>query len=121
MIVNWKIDNDDINKLKKFIQLHNNPFVAARISRNINRKDIVLDKNTILKTISMCLLTSQQRSGPNTPIVDFLRIEPFPISLESLNNNLDTEIFIRSTLQKYNLNRYINNISKYFSKIYQYL
>lgn len=122
MEIVWGIENSDIDRLLTFIQHHENPFVEKRISRNVNRQGITLDRNSILKAIIMCLLTTQQRSGPNTPISIFLRQPLFPITIENLNaNKKNVEYFVRTILQRNGLNRYINRIPSFFAQNFQHI
>lgn len=122
MEIDWGIENIDIDRLRTFIQHHENPFVGKRISRNVNRQGITLDRNSILKAIIMCLLTTQQRSGPNTPISNFLRQPLFPITIENLNaKKKNVEYFVRTILQRNGLNRYINRIPSFFAQNFQHI
>jgi len=121
MNINWTITEFDIQRVKDFVNDHQNPFVESRISRNVNRLNIQVDRNSILKGIIMCLLTTQQRSGPNTPIGNFLRLNPFPLTTETLTAKNDTENFVKQTLLQNGLNRYINRIPKFFAANYTYL
>lgn len=116
MNISWDITEIDINQVKKVLKNNDNSFLQKRRERNIEKQNIVIDQNTIVKTLLMCLLTSQQRSGPNTPIGQFLRLSPFPITIESINQENDIQTFIRSILKENGLNRYINNISHYFAE-----
>ena len=118
MQINWDISQEDIDRLQAFLQQHDNHFVRRRISRNINRQGIQLDSDTILKNLIMCLLTTQQRSGPNTPVGIFLRQNPFPLTVHSIGNNGDIKQFIRTTLQQNNLTRFTDRISAFFENIY---
>lgn len=115
MNITWNINDNEITRLRNFIAQHDNAFVARRRARNLNRQNIQLDRNTVLKSIAMCLLTTQQRSGPNTPVSIFLRLNPFPFSIENLLIQTDIEAFVRATLIQNNLNRYINKISKFYT------
>lgn len=117
----WDITNNDISRLRDFVAQHQNPFVTRRISRNIDRQNVRVDKDAVLKNIIMCLLTTQQRSGPNTPIGKFLRQNPFPLTDKSISRQPDTNKFVRQTLQQHGLNRYINRIPKFFVDNYKIL
>jgi hypothetical protein len=121
MNINWDIEDNDINRLREFIQEHDNAFVARRISRNVNRQNLQLNKNSILKNLIMCLLTSQQLAGPNSPIAIFLRQVPFPLTTQNIEKNVNIENFVRTTLQQNGLNRFINRIPSFFSSNFQQL
>jgi len=67
----------------------------------------------------MCLLTSQQRSGPNSTVGQFLRLNPFPITIEKLTTTNNVQEFIKNTLQQNGLTRYVNRISLFFASNYR--
>ncbi|HLX54839.1 MAG TPA: hypothetical protein VKR58_12910, partial [Aquella sp.] len=121
MNIIWTISDNDIRKVHDFIAQNTNPFVEYRISKNINRNKNKVDRNSILKNVIMCLLTSQQRSGPNSPIGIFLRKKPFPLTEQNISQQNDIENFIRITLQQNGLNRFINRIPNYFASNYNRL
>lgn len=74
-------------------------FVVQRQLRNVSGEIPLRTRETIWLTMSMCLLTTQQRSGPNSPISRFLFTRPFPISLENCSKATDTEQFIRQEIE----------------------
>ena len=121
MNINWEINETDVQKVKTFLNEHQNPFVVQRISRNVKKQNVEIDRNSILKGIVMCLLTSQQRSGPNSPISKFLRLQPFHFTVEEFTSQKSLENFIKETLKKHGLNRYINRISEYIVTNFNHL
>jgi hypothetical protein len=116
--INWNISQDDISKVKKVIADNKNAFLRARQLRNVEKQNIVIDKDKIIKTMIMCLLTSQQRSGPNSTVGQFLRLNPFPVTIGKLTAVNDVEKFIKDTLQQNGLTRYVNRISSFFASNY---
>jgi hypothetical protein len=62
----------------------------------------------------MCLLTSQQRSGPNSPVGQFLFQKPFPVIFETILANRQIENFIKEILKQNGLTRFISKISQAF-------
>jgi thermostable 8-oxoguanine DNA glycosylase len=121
MEIFWVITQRDIDAVKKFVEQNQNPFVSARIRRNIFKEDLEINEDSVLRSMVMCILTSQQRSGPNTSVGRFLQTDPFPITFEALNNTGDPEEFVRTTLQSNGLNRYINKIPKFLVSNYKFL
>lgn len=118
MNINWNISQSDIEKVKKVIAENENAFLQARQLRNVEKQNIVIDKDKIIKTMIMCLLTSQQRSGPNSIVGQFLRLDPFPVTIEKLTAVNNVEEFIKDTLQQNGLTRYVNRISSFFASNY---
>lgn len=121
MEISWDITQLDIHEVQKFIEQNQNPFIKSRVRRNINKEGLQIDEDSILRSLVMCILTSQQRSGPNTPVGRFLQKNPFPITFQALRNTNDPEEFFRATLQNDGLNRYINKIPKFLVNDYNFL
>lgn len=121
MKINIEIEEADINFIKKFVKKNNNPFLQSRIARNVHRKNIVIDKSEIIRAILMCLLTTQQRSGPNTTVSKFLGKKPCPINESSLKSIENVEGYIQTEMKKNGLNRYINKIPVFFNSTYKHL
>ncbi len=116
MNISWKISEQDIQRVKKTLEENNNPFFQKRKERNIEKKNIVINKNTVIKTMIMCLLTSQQRSEPNSIVGQFLKKEPFPITFETILQVGNIRNFLKNILKENGLTRYINRISEFFEK-----
>lgn len=121
MNIHWHIEDQEIERLQAFVRRYDNAFVASRVARNVDRQGIVLDRNSLIHALLMGLLTSRQRSGPDTPVSNFLRTKPFPVTAENLRDAPDTEAFARDVLRQYGLNRYINRIAGFFARDYHYL
>ena len=72
MKLTWEIENTDIEKAKAFYKKHkNNAFVQHRIERNILGKILPFTRQTFWNEMILSLLTTQQRSGPNSPLTKF--------------------------------------------------
>jgi len=115
MNITWNISQQDIDKVKKVIAENDNAFLRARRLRNVEKQNIVIDNETIIKTMIVCLLTSQQSSGPNSVVGKFLQQNPFPITVNKIENTDNIQELIKNTLRKNGLTRYINRISKFFA------
>lgn len=57
--------------------------VQSRLQRNVNGIVPDIDEERLWRVHMMCLLTTQQRSGPDSAINKFLEREPFPLSLQA--------------------------------------
>ncbi len=81
MKIIWNIESHDIERVKRFFDIHhNNYFVRKRIERNIKGLDSNISKDDFLKTMVSCLLTTQQRSGPESAVTKFINTNPFPLN-----------------------------------------
>lgn len=76
MKIQWRISKSEIHKLNQFMMENKNPFTEKRWQRNVEKKNIFINEDTIIHVMIMCLLSSQQRSGPNTPLGHFLIKDP---------------------------------------------
>ena len=115
MNISWIITEKDIQRLKQVLINNENPFLIKRRERNVERQNIVINEDVVIKTMIACLLTSQQRSGPNSVVGQFLIKDPFPITFESISQAENVEEYLKRVLRKNGLNRYINRISQYFA------
>ena len=73
MKITIEIEYADIQKIKQFYDNHkDNKFVQVRYNRNVLRKELDFSWEFLWKSIIMCLLTTQQRSGPTSPVSKFI-------------------------------------------------
>jgi len=87
----WEIEESDIQKVKSFYERNkDNPFVHERIKRNINKQNVKISKDIFFKVMVSCLLTTKQRSGPNSAVTKFINAKPFPLQYDDCikQNNL---------------------------------
>ncbi len=116
MKISWNINESDIQKVKNVMKENDNFFLKNRRERNVEKNNIEINKNIIILNLMMCLLTSQQRSGPNSVVGKFLSLKPFPITSELIDESENIESLIKQILQKNGLTRYINKISAFFAE-----
>jgi hypothetical protein len=96
-------------------------FVVQRILRNVNGNIPSRSREDIWLTMAMCLFTTQQRSGPKSPISRFLLTEPFPLSLEECSKVNDIEKFIQQKIEAYGGIRFGPKIAKQMKLNYDLL
>ena len=87
-------------------------FVVQRELRNVNGKIPLRSREDIWLTMAMCFFTTQQRSGPKSPISRFLLAEPFPLSLEECSKVNDIEKFIQQKIEGFGGIRFGPKIAK---------
>ena len=79
----WEVSEQDVQKIHSFMELHkNDPMVKNRIERNADGVGIDLSKSTMWFSLVSCLMTTQQRSGPESNVVRFINTKPFPLNYE---------------------------------------
>ncbi|MCE9538497.1 MAG: hypothetical protein K8R85_04660 [Bacteroidetes bacterium] len=118
MNIIWEIGESDIKKVKDFVNEHKNPFVENRINRNVNKKGIVINKDEIIRTMLMCLLTTEHDSYQDKKWSTFFNKKPFLLTDGFLLNRHDFEKAVLEVLKSNGLtpsNRIINSfIINYF-------
>jgi thermostable 8-oxoguanine DNA glycosylase len=117
MRIIWQIDPEDVVKVKAFYsENQDNTLVQERIRRNMRADKSPVTKCQFWEELVGCLLTSQQRSGPNSRVSRFLSVSPFPLGYDICLAQQDLASFSRAVLGGFGGLLYYNNISKYLSK-----
>lgn len=95
----WEFDPEDIARVRAFYEEHcDNPFVKARIATNLRADKPPISKDEFWDRMAGCLLTTQQRSGPRSPVTMFLLTKPFPLNYSSCAKQDDLAEFARTVL-----------------------
>jgi hypothetical protein len=98
----WQVEPQDIEQVRAFYQAHqNDPFVQERQRRNLAESKPPLTKSDIWQVLVSCLLTTQQRSGPQTAITRFVSIKPFPLNYDLCLSQDDVEPFAYQVLNRF--------------------
>lgn len=101
MRIDWIIEKEEMLRIKKFVELSkNHPLVKRRIQKNVDI-DYVLDvgRERIWFVMLTCLLSTQQRSGANSPLYKFCSQKPFNLNFqECLLNSHNLGSFVEETL-----------------------
>ncbi len=93
----WIITNEDITLINKFVNNHKeNNFVKNRIQRNLVDNPIPFSKEEFWKSMLACLLTTQQRSWPNSKISKFINT-----TLSKYSININTTLSFLSNLSNF--------------------
>jgi hypothetical protein len=99
MKLEFIVDDKDNAALVSFYAAYKNRvFVQQREKRNVWGTVPAHTREDLWITMAMCLLTSQQRSGPYSPISKFLLAKPFSISLEECSKVEDLQSFVLQKL-----------------------
>src|SRR6266542_321658 len=113
MRVQYDIAPADVERVSAFLgQWSADPLVVARVDRNLgNEKPPVSRRDFWLKMLA-CLIPSQQRAGPDSPVTKFLCADPFPL-LVQVCEGCEVEVLVKVALQQAGGIRFTNNIAKY--------
>jgi hypothetical protein len=98
----WQIEPEDIAKVKEFFERHkDNPLVKKRIATNMIDDKPVVTKEIFWKVMISCLLTTQQRSGPGSPVTHFILTDPFPLRYKLCCEQEDLDLFVTKVLSDF--------------------
>jgi hypothetical protein len=109
MKLHWEITSEDVEKIQTFIrEMEDNSFVRRRKEQNLASNKPSIPIKQFWNQLIVCLLTTQQRSGPNHPVRKFLNTSPFPLSWEkcleqSEPGNYSQKILSRAGIHRSNI------------------
>ena len=116
MKLDLAITSKDIRKLQAFVSANqNHEIVVKRIRSNIDGAVNLHSDEDIWLKMTMCQLTSQQRSSAASPVNKFLRARPFRLSLQACSSSKSVEKFIQNELSKFGGIRFPSKIAKQMS------
>jgi hypothetical protein len=106
------MNSTDVRVIKDFVrQKMASPFVQARIRRNVEPQQINPTREVVWFVIIGCLLTTQQKSGPDSAVKRFLDLRPFPLGLNHCEQPL-VESLARRVLSDFGGIRFTTKIPK---------
>lgn len=112
----WQIDPTEIDALQRFVHAHKDtPFVRFRIEKNVENPPHNVSPEHFWEVSVGCLLTSQQRSGPQSPVSRLLNTKPFPLSLSFLRAQTEPDVAAQRVLQTFGGIRFTQRIPEYLS------
>jgi hypothetical protein len=81
MQLHWQVDPVDAARVRAFVDRYrDDAFVRYRVERNVTHPATAVALEDFWLELVGCLLTTQQRSGPDSPVMRFLGLQPFPLS-----------------------------------------
>ncbi|MFQ5863137.1 MAG: hypothetical protein ACE5IC_08435 [Candidatus Brocadiales bacterium] len=122
MKIVWQIGENDIQKVRAFCEHHkNNTFVKNRIKRNLNKAIPEISQDIFWKAMISCLLTTQQRSGPNSAVTRFICTNPFPLGYSLCSTQQNIQVFVEDTITNFGGLRRAKTIGKEASANFEWL
>lgn len=113
MKLKWYISASDAHRLRHFVDLHRqNGLVKKRISQNVKGQRPPVTKARFWKALMLCLLTTQQRSGPGSPVNTLLADRRFPLSLQRCQKQRHPANYVKKVLRKHGGIRLIETIAR---------
>lgn len=102
MHIVWTVTERDIAEVTSFYSKHkDNCFVQNRMKIIDNRANTSVTRGQFWEELILCLLTTQQRSGPNSPVGQFGMRKPFPLSHTDCAARDDLEQHILAVLKSH--------------------
>lgn len=99
MKIIWQVDSQDIAYVRSFFANHqHDPMVQERRRRNLADDKPPLAKGFVWTVMVSCLLTTQQRSGPQSAITRFISTTPFPLDYDLCLRQDDLLTFVQRVL-----------------------
>jgi len=99
MKISWQVTDRDVKRVKRFVaEYKDDPFVQRRRQRNLGKQRKRITREVFWVNLVSCLLTTQQRSGPDTPVNLFRRTKPYPLGYKLCVEQDDLEAFALATL-----------------------
>ena len=84
MRIQWVIDKQDAERVAEFVSSHRTrSFVQHRIEKNVWGPAPGFGREMFWQAMVTCLLTTQQRSGPESAVTRFISTDPFPLDLHA--------------------------------------
>lgn len=121
MKIVWDINESDIKAVKALISTHNSSLVESRLERNIYKKNIQIDRDSIIRTLLHCLLISNQEPGADKNITNFFNKLPIILQYQFISKEKDIDELLSSILRENGLTRYIQKVPGFFSFNYSSL
>lgn len=109
--VEWRFADGEVDRIQEIVASQNeNPFVRKRREQNVEPVEINISKDQFWNAHLAALLTSQQRSGPDSHVSRFLKGEIHTLSLDRCRNVDDVSQYVSERLDEHGGIRYYNNI-----------
>lgn len=109
----WEFDDDDVRKIHAAVALKaESGLVKARIRRNLATTKPPVEREKFWDVLVGCLLTSVQRSGPDSPVSNFLKPKNFKLTLTVCESDCDLGATALNHLQGFGGIRFGKKISK---------
>jgi hypothetical protein len=111
----WKLSESDINKIRDFVKKHKNPNVERIINRNINHVERLIDKDSIIRSMLTCLMSSETDAYPESKIETLFNKKPYLLSYQFLLKASNIENVFKEIFQASGDTKYLKKVPAYFS------
>ncbi len=102
MRIIWDISEEDVARVRSVVdEQKGRQFVVDRMTRNLATTKPPIREEHVWQELVGCLLSTQQRSGPKSPVARFMDVRPFPLSYAACCEKRDLRAFATSTLSQF--------------------
>jgi len=117
MKIVWDVESRDIEKVRTFLDLHrSDAFVQRRIRKNLSDTKPEVSKDDFWYAMMSCLLTTQQRSGPDSAVTRFINTQPFPLNYRLCVSSDDVHTLAQQTMGSFGGIRFSNRLSGHIAE-----
>jgi thermostable 8-oxoguanine DNA glycosylase len=117
----WKLSDSDLNKVRDFVSKNKNQKVERVIARNINHIDRTTDKDSLLRTMLICLLSSDTDSYPDSKIEQILKKKPYLLNYQYLFKVQNIETLFQEVFQTFGITKYVKKVPGFFNTNFDFL
>jgi len=111
--VNWEFSEAETSNVRGIVdEQGNNPFVKKRRAQNVVEAEISITADQFWNAHLAALLTSQQRSGPESHVSQFLKEEIYSVGLDQCRDVENIDEYVSEILEEHGGIRYYNNIGE---------
>ena len=122
MKILWQIEDCDIEKAKQFyVSQKNTAFVLNRIDRNVKKHLPPLTNSIFWEAMISCLITTQQRSGPDSSVTKFICTKPFPLNYQKCKATADLENTVKDVITTFGGLRRANTLGDEVASNFEWL
>jgi hypothetical protein len=102
MKISFDISSEDAQRVRDFFATQSaSEFVRRRQRRNVDGEHEPVDRDGFWKAMADCLLTTQQRSGPDSSVARLIRSEPYPLALAACRAATSPAEYVTAALTKF--------------------
>jgi len=122
MKLEWKISPRDVEKVRAIVERQaSSPLVQYRLSVNLAKKKSLVSRDSFWRALVGALLTSQQRSGPESSVSRFINTRPHPIGYAACRRQPKLSPFLQTTLADFGGIRFSTKLASVLSSNYSHL
>jgi thermostable 8-oxoguanine DNA glycosylase len=117
----WEVRKSDIDRIADFVKTHNNQYVERVFDRNINHKNIVISKDSLLQAMFLSLLSSSTDSYPQEKVDAMLNKNPDLLKYQYLLKAGNIKSRMEEIFTKNGITKNIKKVPGYFSNNFDFL